>query len=144
MDGDNICLCASRSGVRAVRPASRLRWGAEAGVKVAGIVLQIGAPKCAVCWTTYVRLEPNLINDVSKRYTLQQRDNTVDEVLTRDRQRDRPACAIGRCTTHRSSQASSDATRSLCTGESAIRHALSRLSGNEPDQSGPALVSRAL
>jgi len=34
----------------------RLRRVAGAGIKVAGIVLQIGAPKCAICWTTYAGL----------------------------------------------------------------------------------------
>jgi len=36
--------------------ARHVRRCAEACVKVAGIVLQIGAPKCAVCWTTYAGL----------------------------------------------------------------------------------------
>jgi hypothetical protein len=33
-----------------------LRRIAEAGIKVAGIALQIGAPKCAICWSTYAGL----------------------------------------------------------------------------------------
>jgi hypothetical protein len=36
--------------------ADRVRRCAEACVKVAGMVLQIGAPKCALCWTTYAGL----------------------------------------------------------------------------------------
>lgn len=51
-----ICGEASAPEACACFPAMRLRRGAEAGVKVASIVLQIGAPKCAICWTTYAGL----------------------------------------------------------------------------------------
>jgi hypothetical protein len=51
-----ICGCAYRFGARPCATAIRLRRGAEAGVKMAGIVLHIGAPKRAICWITYVGL----------------------------------------------------------------------------------------
>jgi hypothetical protein len=42
-----VCIC------RTDRP---LRQTAITGVKLAGIVLQIGVPKCAICWTSYAGL----------------------------------------------------------------------------------------
>jgi hypothetical protein len=51
-----VCRCAPASEARACASDSRLRRIAETGIKVAGIVFQIGAPKCAVCWTTYAGL----------------------------------------------------------------------------------------
>jgi len=50
------CGCAPRSRIRAGAASTRFRRGAEAGIKAAGIVLQIAAPKCAICWTTYAGL----------------------------------------------------------------------------------------
>jgi hypothetical protein len=41
------------SAMRASPFAAHVRRCSEAGVKVIDMVLQIGAPKCAVCWTTY-------------------------------------------------------------------------------------------
>jgi hypothetical protein len=51
-----VCCCAPVSEARACAADSRLRRIAETGVKVCGVILQIGAPKCAVCWTTYAGL----------------------------------------------------------------------------------------
>jgi hypothetical protein len=57
---ESVCGCGSGSGsgpeIRAGAVSARVRRGAEAGIKAAGIVLQIGAPKCAICWTTYAGL----------------------------------------------------------------------------------------
>src|ERR1700738_2386410 len=50
-----VCSCARVSEERACASDSRLRRIAESGIKC-GVVLQIGAPKCAVCWTTYAGL----------------------------------------------------------------------------------------
>jgi hypothetical protein len=58
-----ICRCASRFSARPCAPAIRLRRGAEAGVKVTGIVLHIGAPKWAICWIT----DAGLLNGVTVR-----------------------------------------------------------------------------
>lgn len=52
-----VCRCAPVSEARACAASdSRLRRLAETGIKVCGVALQIGAPKCAVCWTTYAGL----------------------------------------------------------------------------------------
>jgi hypothetical protein len=49
-----VCRCAPVSEAQA--SDSRLRRIVETGIKVCGVTLQIGAPKCAVCWTTYAGL----------------------------------------------------------------------------------------
>lgn len=51
-------VCGRRlpSETCACSPTVRFRRSAGAGVEVAGIVLQIAAPKCAICWATYAGL----------------------------------------------------------------------------------------
>jgi hypothetical protein len=51
-----VCRCAPVSEARACASDSPLRRIAETGINVCGVILQIGAPKCAVCWTTYAGL----------------------------------------------------------------------------------------
>jgi hypothetical protein len=46
----DACLIASQF------PLEALRRGSVAGLKAAGAIMQIIAPKCALCWSTYVGL----------------------------------------------------------------------------------------
>jgi hypothetical protein len=50
------CECVAAPGLDACKPPIRMRPGIETAARLAAIGLQIFAPKCALCWTTYAGL----------------------------------------------------------------------------------------
>ena len=54
--GTRGCECVPARGLDACMPPIRMRPGIESAAKLAAVGLQIFAPKCALCWTTYAGL----------------------------------------------------------------------------------------